>query len=320
MTLQAKPKKGSREGLSDAAVTGLNLNGLGSAEVVSIEWINVDSAYQRDLRHDLVNEIARGWDIVKAGPILLSVREDGTLWCVDGQHRLAGAQQAGESEMFAHVVHGLTQAQEAELRLARNVRRGDTIAEKFRTRLVMGDPKAHQIIELIAQQHTQVNLVPNSAHGINAIATVELLYDIDGTGVWLVRTLRAIREAYSEGEDFYADDIDPCMTPATCSTSMMKAVCWFLGQHIDIHEISYTEWVERLGSVGVDDIRRKAVSHKAANGGALWLNTYRALVEVWNFRRTDAKKLQWKTIGSLTHLGGAGVRTTPWEGVDTVRP
>src|SRR5262245_50031103 len=173
--LKARPKKGSREGLSNAAVTGLNLNGLGSAEVVAIEWINVDGSYQRDLRHDLVNEIARAWDIVKAGPILLSVREDGTMWCIDGQHRLAGAQQAGETEIFAHVVHGLPQAEEAELRLARNVRRSDTIAEKFRTRLVMGDAKAHQILELVGQQHTELNLVPNSNHGINAIATIEML-------------------------------------------------------------------------------------------------------------------------------------------------
>jgi len=135
---KAKPKKGSRTGLSDAAVTGMDLNGLGSAEIVGIEWINVDGAYQRDLRHDLVNKIAREYDIVKAGAILLSVREDGTLWCVDGQHRLAGAQQSGETEIFAHVVHNLTQAEEAELRLARNERRSDTIAEKFRTRLVMG--------------------------------------------------------------------------------------------------------------------------------------------------------------------------------------
>lgn len=314
--LKAKPKKGSREGLSDGAITGLNLNGLGSAEIVAIEYINVDSDYQRDLRHDLVNEIARNWDIVKAGAILLSVREDGTLWCVDGQHRLAGAEQAGESEIFAHVVHNLTQGQEAELRLARNVRRSDTIAEKFRTRLVMGDVAAHHIMELVGQQATELNLVPNSNHGINAIATVEMLYTLDGEGVWLVRVLRAIREAYSEGEDSYADGLDPAMNPDTCSTSMLKSVCWFLAQHIDSHEIPYGEFITRMGQLGPEDIRRKAVSHKAANGGALWLNYYRALVEMWNFRRSDAKKIKWKTIGSITRLGEAGTRGAKWEKAD----
>ena len=141
---------------------------------------------------------------------------------------------------------------------------------------------------------------------------MELLYDIDEDGVWLARTLRCIREAYSEGEDSYADNLDPCLNPETCSTSMLKAVCWFLGQHIDNHEVPYNEFVKRMGSLGPEDIRRKAVSHKAANGGALWVNTYRGLVEIWNFHRTDAKKIKWKTIGSIAKLGSKGVTPVSW--------
>lgn len=291
---KATPKR-NKAGLTDAAVTGIDLNGLGSAEVLEIAEIQVDPDYQRDLRHDMVNQIAREYDIVKAGPILVSERDDGSVWCVDGQHRMTGAAQAGETQIFAHVVHGLTQAQEAELRLARNDRRSDSLAEKFRTRLVMGDEKAHAIVEVARQQGTEINLIPNSNHGINAIATVEILYDIDGTGVWLARTIRAIKEAFGEDE----------LNPTTCSTSMLKAVCWFMAQHVDAHEANYDEFVNRVGAVGVDDLRRKAVSHKAANGGALWVNYYRAIVEVWNFRRQEKNLLRWKTVGSLLQLGAA---------------
>lgn len=306
--------------LTSGAVTGKAFGQYGSAEILLIDSINVDGSYQRDLRHDLVNTIGKGWDIVKAGEILVSARADGTLWCVDGQHRMAGAQLAGETEIFAHVIHGLTQEQEAELRLARNDRKSDTIAEKFRARLVMGDQTAHQILELVKQQGTEINLVPNSYHGINAIATVEVLYKIDETGVWLSRTLRVIREAFSNGADedrFIAEGIDPQMTPETCSTSMLKSVCWFLSQHVDAREVGEAEFIKRMSSMGTEDLRRKAVSHKSANGGALWVNYYRGLVEIWNFRRTEKQKIKWKTTGSILTLGsshsGPGTVGTSWD-------
>jgi hypothetical protein len=304
MTPQLAIKRGrNRTGLTTNAIAGLDLNNLGSAEVLKIEAIRVDPEYQRDLRHDLVNKIAREYDMVKCGAILVSAREDGSLWAVDGQHRMAGALQAGETEIFAHVVHGYDQASEADLRLARNDRRPDTIQEKFRTRLVMGDKTAHSILEIVGQNGTEVNMVTNTRHGINAIATLEVLYDIDGTGVWLGRVLRCIREAFGETD----------MTPKTCSASMLKATCWFISQHIDSREATWNDFTSRLGSVGVDDVYRKSVSMKAANGGSAWINTYRALVDIWNYRRQERSKLHWKTIGSITQLGDVGTRrSTGW--------
>jgi hypothetical protein len=287
-----------QEGLTADAVKGLALGDLGSAEVLDIERIQIDPDYQRDVRHDLVNQIGRNFDIVKAGPILVSERQDGSLWCVDGQHRMLGALQAGETEIFAHVVHGLSQAKEAELRLARNERRSDSIYEKFRSRLVMGDEKAHAVVEVIKQQGGVLNYNGANSHtGINAIQCVEQLYNADGNGVWLARTLRMIREAFTTENSSVN-----VLNPENCSASMMKATCWFIAQHIDSKEASWGEFASKLGTFGVDDIRRKAVSHKAANGGAMWVNYYRALVEIWNMRRTEARKIRWKTVGSFSSL------------------
>jgi hypothetical protein len=303
------------EALSTGAVTGLNLGDLGTAEVLAIDVVNIDPDYQREIRHELVNRIGRDYDIVKAGPILVSERSDGSLWCIDGQHRMMGAAQAGETEIFAHVVHGLSQQEEAALRLARNDRKSDTAQEKFRTRLVMNDPVAHAILHIVREAGTDVNMVANAHHGINAIATLEVLYTLDHTGQWLERVLDVISEAFThEDED---GTIVPELNGDTCSTSMLKAICWFLGQHVDQRECTRAEFVSRLTQFGVDDIRRKAISHQAANGGSLWVNFYRGLVELYNWRRTDAKKLKWKTIGSLAQLGDAGTKKREW--TDEVR-
>lgn len=290
------PLKQKRVQVTKEAVKGIELNGLGSAEVLPISEIVVDPDYQRDLRHDLVNKIAREYDIVKAGPILISKR-GGHLYCVDGQHRLAGAAQAGETEIFAHVVHGLNQEQEAELRLARNDRRSDSTFEKFRTRLVMHDPKAEAIVELARQFGTQINLEANVHKGINAIAACEALYDAgDGGGVWLSRSLKFLSEAFD------GDLNGPHVTMA-----MMKSAAWFIDRHMGVGEANFKEMAERVGRVGAADIDRKARAHQAGLGGSLWLNYYRALVEVWNFNRRDENKLLWKTTGSIAALGVEGI-------------
>lgn len=288
----AKPRGMTNEGLSKVARTGISLEDMGSAEVLPIDQIQVDAEYQRTLRHDLVEKIRREWDIVKAGPILVSQRTDGSLWCVDGQHRMVGAQGAGEQEIFAHVVHGLTKEEEAALRLARNDRRSDNTFEKFKTRLVMGDPIAHRMVELAHQFHTQINMEANAYQGINCIAAVEQLYNID-YGSTLTKVFKILSDAYGEDN----------LKGRVVSVAMLKSTAWFNDRHIERHEVPRAEFVERLGTVGTDDIDRRARSHKAALGGSLWLNYYRALVEVWNFRRSDKNKLDWKVQGSITTLG-----------------
>ena len=285
---------------TDVATKGIDLNGLGSAEVIPIGSIQVDEEYQRELRHDLVNKIGSEYDIVKAGPILVNERDpennqgDG-LWAVDGQHRMAGALQAGETEIFAHVVHGLTRAEEAELRLARNDRRSDNTFEKFRARLVMGDEKAHAIVECVRQQGAKLNLAVSPTHGINALVAAETLYNAgDGAGVWLGRVLRFLRETF--GEEHLGGKV--------VGANMMKAVAWFIDRHPHVRQ---SELSTRVSNAGMEEIDRQARNHQAINGGALWVNHYRALVAIWNHGRMEQNKIEAKTIGSLAQLGRQGV-------------
>lgn len=298
----ATPKRRAQiKGVTKNAVKGLNLDDAGSAEVLRIDDINIDPAYQRNLRHDLIERIRSDYDIVKAGPILVSKRKDGTLWCVDGQHRMTGAKLAGEEEVFAHVVHNLTQEEEAALRLARNERRSDNTFEKFRTRLVMGDKKAHAIVGICHQFKTQVNESTNVHQGINALAALEILYDIDN-GATLTKVLKCLQDIYGEDE-LYGRNV---------GSSMLKGIAWFLARHVDNKEVKYNDFVERMSSVDSDDIDRKARTHKAALGGAVWINYYRAMVELWNFRRSDANKIAWKTQGGIATLGDTGKGTLGW--------
>lgn len=274
--------------------TAVDFGEWGSAEALSIEGLNIDPSYQRTLRHDLVRNIAEHFSKEKAGPILVNRRSDGTLWVVDGQHRMTGADQAGEKTILANVVAGLSEQQEAELRLARNDRRSDTIYEKFRTRLVMGDETAHRLVEIAHQFDTQINLEANMNKGINSIAATEQLYRLD-YGASLMKVLKALQDMFLEdGGGLHGRNV---------TFAMIKSTYWFLDRHVVSKEANYNEWIERVARVGVHDLDRKARGYKAAMGGSLWLNYYRAMVEVYNFNRQEKNKLEWKTTGSAGVLG-----------------
>ena len=114
--------------------------------------------------------------------------------------------------------------------------------------------------------------------------------------MWLGRVLRFIGEAFDS-------ELRP-INPNTASTSMLKAVASFIDRHIDAKEADWTEMAERLGAAGSGTFGARRSAIKAANGGAFWVNHYRAMVELWNYRR-QSNKLHWRTTGSLAQLGTA---------------
>lgn len=255
----------------------------GTIEVVLLDDLNVDNTYQRDLDHGLVNKIAQEWDIAAAGPIVVSRRADGSMWIVNGQHRAAGAKQAGETEILAQVVHGLDRAGEAVLRLKGNTRRGDTAQERFRAQVAAGNEESLAILKIAEQFGTTVNYSNNAFTGINSVSALETLYRRD-EGVTLVRVLEVIQDAWDTVGGKYV------------SVSTLKSIAWFLERHSG--EMKRARFIERMRGAGLEELDRKARSHKAAQGGAMWTNYYRAMVEEYNARLPEGSRLMWKLAGA----------------------
>lgn len=259
---------------------------MGDIEVVRIDDLNVDHAYQRDLDAGLVQRIAANWDLVASGPIVVSKRPDGSLWIVNGQHRAAAAKVAGETEILAQVksVSNMTPDQarvyEAELRLKGNTRRTDKSQERFRAQVAARHPDSLAIVEIASKFNTRINPWPDSKHGINSVSAVERLYR-KNNGVLLTRVFEFIRDAFGEVSGPFA------------SVAMLSAVSWLLERHDQ--EMNRSRMVERLGVEGIESIDRKARAHKGAMGGALWTNYYRAIIEIYNTNLPQRSRLLWKT-------------------------
>lgn len=278
--------------MSTAAKTKRDIpnGGAGTIEVVEIATLKVEHLYQRDLNADLVQQIAKNWDIVTAGTIVVSKRKSGDMYVVDGQHRIAGAVYAGETHILAQVIEGLTPEEEADLRIKGNVKRADRIQELFRARLFSGDKVARALAGIAEEFDTKINVAPDMNHGLNAIAAIEAIYMDDGTGDKLRRTFRTIKEAWGKTGGDYT------------SAPVLKGLTWFLDRHMS--EIDYARLIDRLRTEGPGSIGRVARNYKAAMGGAMWLNTYRAIVEAYNYNLREQSRLEFRTNRHTRGFGG----------------
>lgn len=263
----------------------------GKIEVVALADLKVDPIYQRDLTASFVERLAEKYDVVTAGTIVVSKRPGGDLYIVDGQHRAAAAVRAGETQILAQVVDEPSAEEEARLRLKGNVKRTDRVFEVFRARLASGDPVALDIQRILGEFDTQINMVPTLGQGINAVSAVEKLYKLDN-GASLIIVLSMMKKLFGE------------IRPEIASSDLLKGLTWFLGQHGDAVDM---ERFERLLKVtGPAALARSARAHKASLGGSLWVNTYRALVTMFNEGLSDASKIEWKTKGSTSWKGAGG--------------
>lgn len=112
-------------------------------EYVPVEQIKIDLSYQRPLSQEKVKTIVSKFDPAVAGLLLLSLRNSGELFCIDGQHRLAAMLKISWPDARCEIKEGLTIAQEAALfRLANTARKSPEALDLFRARLVEGDPVA----------------------------------------------------------------------------------------------------------------------------------------------------------------------------------
>jgi hypothetical protein len=267
--------------VSRALTQGVSAGTGGEIKLVKVGDLKVDHSYQRDLKAPMLEKMQdRSFDDATAGIISVSLRPNGELYIVDGQHRSALARLEGRELILAQVFEGLTPQQEADLRDRMHLRRADTVYEIFKARIFAGDPVARGMQRVAKEFETQLNFVPDAKHGINTIATIEAIYRAD-EGKTLRRVFRVIRESWGSVEG------------PNATAALVKGVYWFMERHAE--ETEYDRVIARLKTEGPQSLMRMARSHQGAMGGSLWLNTYRAIVETYNYGLREGSKLEWRT-------------------------
>lgn len=122
-------------------------------EKITAKDLFVDPDVQRTLRPTRVEEIVAKFNPDALGILAVSRREDGRNHLMDGQHRhaavimLDGADWGLECEVYT----GLSKSQEALMFRLLNNTRPPTVLEKFKVRVVEGDPVAVEINSILEE-------------------------------------------------------------------------------------------------------------------------------------------------------------------------
>lgn len=278
------------------------------SEIVEVPLgkLQADYSYQRDISEALVDEIAGDWNLVASELVLVSDRgprpKDGDvkggLWLVNGQHRSKAAQKLGHEKIWARVInlrkHPDPGMVEASFRLQTNKRLGDRPLERFKAQLRSEDPESLDIVKVLARSGAEINMQQNSETGINCVATIEQLYRVDD-GALLDDTAQLIRDTFGEFGGHNAH------------SAFIKGIAWFVDKHAE--ETNRDRLEQKLKGLGLTALDSRARTTGLSMGGSLWLNYYRALVEMYNAQLSDRNKLHWKYRGSeAIRRGGGGQR------------
>lgn len=230
-----------------------------SFEVLEVGRLFVDESYQRPLT-TFAGKIERNFDPALVGTLVVSERGKNRYAIVDGQTRAAAivnlaAEDKAPIGVPCLVYHGLSQADEARLfaRLQKE-RRGIASAHRFRAAVVAGEEEAIAITALAEAAGYEIGA--NAKTELTAVAALERVYR-RGPEL-LERTLSVSRRAWP--------DVIP-------SGAIIRGLGKLLGQDSRVDD---GRLVERLRTVTVDELRRRALALSEGMGGSGNAETYMA--------------------------------------------
>lgn len=141
------------------------MNDKPQAQYVRLGDLKFDPRYQRtdNINQARVNDIAKNYDPAAVGAIYVNRREDGTLFVVDGQHRVLAmrkkhANDIGENyQMLALVYDGLTIVEEARLFWHQTKRTAVSATDQYTARVAAEDPRMCEIREIVESHGLKIS-------------------------------------------------------------------------------------------------------------------------------------------------------------------
>lgn len=249
-------------------------------ELIPISEMRVSEVAQRAFRPQHAAMLATEFDMDAFGIPVVNIRTDGSIYLVDGQHRIAALRMNREKypveRVKCEVYRGLTEAEEAALFLRRDNRRAVPAFEKWRIAQTAGFERECRIAELVSAAGLNVSMSYTDG-SIRAVGTLQSIYDSHGEVVF-VRMLNILKNAYGTvGFD----------------AVLMRGIAKLLARYGDSIDDGFL--IEKLGSV-----------HGGARG---LLNRAEVLRKQTGSPKTTCVAAEAVTIHNS---GRGGYRLAPW--------
>lgn len=229
----------------------------------TIEWlpvtsIEIDRSYQRYASSHKIKLISASFDKNACGVLIVSKRDNGQYFVVDGQHRLEAMKKNEMLLAPCQVCQGLTIQQEAELFIHCNtVRKTPEALDVFKSRLIAQEPVALAIHAIVEQHglHVQFN-TKNSRGGTR-----------EPQGIWAVAALEVI---YKRGKESLLEEVLNLLLHSWPQTPMALEAKVLLGvMHFHLKYLGkYTreDFIAKMSVTDLKSLYRRAQYH-ADNGG-----------------------------------------------------
>lgn len=155
--MSRQPAKAAKPAKPPAVQLGPQTGAPPSLEQVAIDRLQVDPAYQRAtdgaMSRRIIAGMIREWKWPLCQPLVVSRRADGSLFVLDGQHRLAGARARGDLPYLPCVILASLEATaEAKAFVELNTRRQRlSQADIFNGMLAAGDADAVALADLLQE-------------------------------------------------------------------------------------------------------------------------------------------------------------------------
>lgn len=260
-------------------------------DVVSVVEIKF-APYQRGQNREQISQMASAWDFKKCDPITVSRRKDGTDYCIDGQHRVLSAMKAGEPELLARVLTGLTYEQEADLFYqAQKSRRAMRPTDAWNASLEAKHSNTVEINTIVDSLGGKVNKNPSNDHGINCPGQLWKIHEYAGPKV-LYGLLDVIADAWPSYK----------LGGPASEARMLGGMMFFVFNHGD--EFKRERLVKNLGAAGPLRIRETGQRYRDL-GRKLDEGFYLAILDIYNKGLRDESKLSpkkcdWRTVKAAT--------------------
>lgn len=183
--------------------------------------LRIDDSYQRSIdtgpSQALIDRIARNWDWRMCLPLVVSKRDDGSLYVIDGQHRLAAAQRRNDIPFLPCCVsvYGSVEDEAAMFVAMNRQRRQMNRLDDFHAAQAGGDEEATAIAAIIrsvgftvSRKTGSATWVPGEVAFTSAISSVRKRH---GDGV--------VRDALQMMADAFPDE------RLTAGSSIFQALC-----------------------------------------------------------------------------------------------
>lgn len=244
----------------------------GSLEWVDKESIEIDRSYQRDETKAKVKEIAARFSWVAFGVLIIGVRQNGSMFVIDGQHRLLAAMLRDDISSLPCILFRTTgRKQEAGGFLDANDKRKPISSyAKFHAACTAAVPTAEQVKSICKSLGVEVVQYAHSAGQCKCIGTLLDIAAEDESR--LARILEIARDVCNEADEPIRESflkafvyIDKCVEGGVSprmATKLKAAGYRKLLQGIQSSQSFHDASGARIGAIGVLKVINKGMRRK----------------------------------------------------------